>query len=217
MSDVGWLVPLAQRMLTPDRYAEGHESIEVIEAIVMHYTGGRNGEASARWLARADDNFVSAHFVITREGLIKQLASLGDRTWHAGGRSSKLHGRGNVNGRTLGIEFANIGPLIRELSGTQVTEHKHRYRSTWSNSIEAHPWEVLTFGTMPHGYKYWQNFTTEQLHAGAQLCATIAEKLGWVGHFPMVGHEHIDPTRKMDPGPAFPWDSFRDLIKEYQE
>jgi len=55
-----------------------------------------------------------------------------------------------------------------------------------------------------HGYR---PFPTIQIEKLISLCQAIMQrhKIHWI-----VGHEHVAPNRKQDPGPLFPWE---DLIK----
>ena len=49
---------------------------------------------------------VSAHFFITREGVIWQFVSADDRAWHAG--ASAWRGRSNCNDDSIGIELEGL-------------------------------------------------------------------------------------------------------------
>lgn len=49
---------------------------------------------------------VSSHFVISRQGLVTQYVSVGDRAWHAG--RSEWMGRPNCNDYSVGIELEGL-------------------------------------------------------------------------------------------------------------
>lgn len=52
----------------------------------------------------------------------------------------------------------------------------------------------------------WQEYPDVQI----QACAMVAQALRtYYGITEWVGHDDIAPSRKSDPGPAFPWDQFR--------
>lgn len=198
-----WVVPEAFRRLTPNRYHRGHlaRRIEPIEFIVYHYTAG-SFDGSLRWLTSRDSR-VSAHFLVKKNGEIWQMAPLDDRTWHAGGQTSRWREAGRVNNRSIGIEIENWGPL------------KARRRGSTT--------EVLTYRDLPYSgdvfeaadTQIWDAYPEDQIAAVEDLTRRLVEKLpqlreadGGVSGPPdgrLIGHQHVDPTRKQDPGPAFPW------------
>ncbi|WP_159913339.1 1,6-anhydro-N-acetylmuramyl-L-alanine amidase AmpD [Pantoea sp. 18069] len=55
---------------------------------------------------------VSAHFFITRAGVIWQFVDCGQRAWHAG--ASRWRGRGNCNDDSIGIELEGLEGLTFE-------------------------------------------------------------------------------------------------------
>jgi N-acetylmuramoyl-L-alanine amidase len=72
--------------------------------IVLHSTGGSMASASA-WLRNADAK-VSAHFLVSRTGVVEQLVSVHRAAWHAG--KSAWRGRPNVNAFSIGIEMEHV-------------------------------------------------------------------------------------------------------------
>jgi AmpD protein len=102
---------------------------------------------------------VSAHFVIQRDGLLRQFVSANDRAWHAG--VSSFHGRERCNDFSIGIELE--GTDFEVFSDVQYT--------------------VLAALTVALLHRY-----------------SIAD---------VVGHEHIAPGRKTDPGPFFEWTRYQ--------
>ncbi|MBM3605814.1 MAG: N-acetylmuramoyl-L-alanine amidase [Alphaproteobacteria bacterium] len=76
------------------------------QLIVLHYTGMADA-ASAR--ARLCDPLaeVSAHWLVTEDGLTEALVPETRRAWHAGAGS--WQGRDDVNSRSIGIELVNPG------------------------------------------------------------------------------------------------------------
>jgi len=77
-----------------------------IDLLVLHYTGMRSGaEALAR--LRDPGAKVSAHWLIEEDGRVFRLVPEDRRAWHAG--VSRWQGRGDVNGRSIGVEIVNPG------------------------------------------------------------------------------------------------------------
>jgi N-acetylmuramoyl-L-alanine amidase len=77
-----------------------------IELLVLHYTGMPSGAAA---LARLCDPSakVSAHYLVEEDGRVFRLVPEERRAWHAG--VSSWRGRGDVNGRSIGVEIVNPG------------------------------------------------------------------------------------------------------------
>ena len=75
------------------------------ELIVVHYTGD-NGLGGLEWLC-ARQSQVSAHFWISKAGVVWQLLPCNVRGWHAG--VSSWDGRSDCNSFSIGIENQGIG------------------------------------------------------------------------------------------------------------
>lgn len=239
-----WLVPEADRRLTPNRYSAGHAYVRPVEFLVLHFTAGRSVESSAAWLCNADAQ-ASAHFVVGQARTM-QLAALSDRTWHAGGKSSSWRG-GTVNGRSVGIEIDNLGKLtrstgavLRDLTPAEAAVYVDpttpaetcpacrqvlpgsgrggaRLRAAVSGVTDAYgkPYVGAVFVDDRDGL--WVPYPVatvdrvvalvQQLRAAFPI---LSREDGGPGILPrIVGHSEVDPTRKVDPGPAFPWSRLR--------
>ncbi len=166
------------------------------DTIIIHYTAGGNGEASAKYLCN-DKIKASAHLVVARNGKIYQLVPFNIVAWHAG--VSSFNGRKGFNKYSIGIEIDNAGILEKrgnkffswfgkEYPSTQVIKAKHRNETT---------------------EKYWHTYTQEQIETVEQICLLLIEKYNIKT---ILGHEEISPGRKQDPGPAFPLDKLRDKL-----
>jgi N-acetylmuramoyl-L-alanine amidase len=180
--------PGAQWSPSPNIYREGN----AVELVVCHYTAGGATSGSVSWLCSPAAK-ASAHFVIGRDGKVFQLAELQHRTWHAGGATSGWNGL-RVNSRSIGVEFANWGPLQR-LNGKLVTHTGAPFSGQLFTALDGRIWEA---------------YPAVQLDAGRALIRWLGEQYPRLrtpspGPLPRVcGHQDVDPSRKQDPGPAFP-------------
>jgi len=161
--------------------------------VVMHYTAGPSAQQAINWLSNKRAK-ASAHIVISREGEITQMVDFNTIAWHAG--RSSWQGLGGLNHHSIGIELSNAGPLMRA-DNAWVSWFGQHYNA--NEVVEA----VHKNQTQMRG---WHLYTPKQLYAALDLSALLIEEYGLKD---VIGHEDIAPTRKTDPGPAFPMDSFR--------
>jgi LysM repeat protein len=76
-----------------------------ITTIVVHATANSTLIGVISWF-QSPTAYVSAHYVISKDGKIVQMVKDGDRAWHAG--KSEWRGVPNVNDYGLGIELVNL-------------------------------------------------------------------------------------------------------------
>lgn len=205
-----WIVPESYRKLAPDRYHEGYKpsTIKDIEAVIVHYTASTKPGATRRWLTTDDDVFVSVHFTVERDGRTWQMIPLDERGAHAGGKSSKLFGKGNVNGRTIGIEIMNVGPLEFKDGELWTT-------GRFAKEFKGAP--ISAGGSRPerdddYPYTSWEAYPPKQIDGVVKLLTKLVDEFPILKidpHKRITGHENVDPSRKIDPGPAFPWEIVR--------
>ncbi|NJO82040.1 MAG: N-acetylmuramoyl-L-alanine amidase [Blastochloris sp.] len=207
----GWLVDPPFRRLSPDRYHAGNRPDRVmpIEAVVIHYTASLRDRPTIDWLANQDDSYVSAHFVLSRDGTVHQLVPVTDRAIHAGGPTSRLFGRPGVNNRTIGIELMNAGFLLQRPDGAYTTASGAPYGGR-VEKFDQPPLHPVTARAAPS--RFWEPYSEAQISALIDLTRRL------VALFPdlaqdlerrLVGHDEVDPGRKWDPGPCFPWGPYR--------
>ncbi len=162
----------------------------VIDTIVIHYTANGSIEDTIAWFQNPV-NKVSAHYVIGLDGRIVRMVQDAKKAYHAG--VSQWNGRTGVNEFSIGIELVNWGP-VKLRNGAFFawpSDYSHPYKGDMPVLIES---------------EYWQPYPEPQLIALEQLVQLLCEEypIQWV-----VGHNEIAPERKIDPGPAFPWERFR--------
>lgn len=166
------------------------------DTIVIHFTAGSSLASSVNVLTRPDSG-VSAHFAVGRNGNIVQMLPTNKIAWHAG--ESHFEGRSGLNQYSIGIELDNAGQLKERSDGT--------YESWFGKVFEKK--EVFEAKKKSqHATGYWHKYSDIQISRTLTLCKALCE------HYQIstiVGHEEIAPSRKVDPGPAFPLQKFKEL------
>ena len=79
---------------------------KTVKYIVIHYTGMKNLKSAYKKLSDKNSN-VSAHYLISRGGIIFNLLCPRYKAWHAG--KSKWKNSSNINDYSIGIELENKG------------------------------------------------------------------------------------------------------------
>ena len=154
-----------------------------IEYGVVHWTGGVGFNGAEGTLTAKDDKYVSAHMLFGRAGEMAQLVPFSRVAYHAG--VSSWEGKTGLNTCSIGCELVNPG-YYRAGMPVEWPMRQLRHRNGG---------ELLDF------YEYPE----PQLAALERFMILMRDEIGlrkW------VGHDHIAPGRKPDPGPAFPWGRF---------
>ena len=79
---------------------------KIVKFIVIHYTGMKTLKLAYQKLSDKSSN-VSAHYLISRKGIIFNLLCPKYKAWHAG--KSKWKNYTNINDYSIGIELENKG------------------------------------------------------------------------------------------------------------
>ena len=79
---------------------------KTVKYIVIHYTGMKNLKLAYQKLSDKSSN-VSAHYLISKKGIIFNLLCPKYKAWHAG--KSKWNNYININDYSIGIELENKG------------------------------------------------------------------------------------------------------------
>lgn len=167
------------------------------DAIIIHYTAGSSAESAVRALSNPAKK-VSAHLVVGQEGEIYQLVPFDTEAWHAG--RSSWNGRSGYNRYSVGIEIDNAGILTANGSG--------KYLS-WFNRVYSDEQVLQATHRNETTTRYWHRYPEAQIEAVFDICEALFDA------YPIrevLGHEEISPSRKTDPGPAFPLDRLRTTL-----
>jgi N-acetylmuramoyl-L-alanine amidase len=164
----------------------GGAAMPVRRFLVIHFTSGATAESSIEFWRTPAAKGASAHIVIDRNGTVYQCRPFNVTCGHAG--VSRWQQFSNLNSCSIGIELANAGDderLTKRWSQFPPVEARHKNGGT---------------------LKKWEAYPIAQLNA----CEEVAKAL--VARYKLddvVGHDDIAPSRKVDPGPAFPMQSLR--------
>lgn len=168
--------------------------------VVVHFTYGASARSSAEWFNDPANPGSSAHLVIEREGSVIQCVPFGNVAWHAG--KSTWKGLVGLNNHALGIELANWGNLERRGDGW----------SSYTGVAISNPVLAVHKHGNPDGSRTpigWEPYPQAQFESLAAITRVLVATYGITE---IVGHDDIAPTRKWDPGPAFPLDRLRGLV-----
>jgi N-acetylmuramoyl-L-alanine amidase len=214
-----WLVPPDKQKLTPNRYTKSPPTpsrpdlIKPIDGLILHFTASGNISSTIAHLCEPSSQ-ASAHFVVDRDGTIWQLAPLSDRTWHAGGATSSFLGQRNTNGRTIGIEMMNWGVLEWDSNTNQFLTWPNADLRKKKQPYQFYRGQIFRDPKTPNT-KAWEPYLQAQVDSVHYLIKELADLFPIIKSDPatrLVGHEDVDPMRKVDPGKAWDWSATRAII-----
>jgi N-acetyl-anhydromuramyl-L-alanine amidase AmpD len=154
-------------------------SRDSVDCVVIHYTAG-SLDSTLNWFFNPASK-VSSHLVIGRDGDVYELFKPDCIAWHAG--VSSWRGRSSVNKFSYGIELVATAE-----DGFTFTDEQYE-------AIRVALWggKVLS----GNGKSYDRlGVATEYGLSDISAGTSDAE---------ILGHEHVAPGRKVDPGPNFEW------------
>lgn len=196
--------------------------------VVVHFSAGYTAKQCRDVLIKRG---LSTHNTIARNGDIHRHVTDENRGIHAGyGRWGGVSG---MNSHALGFEIANFGwaehqfdpdakspyyvyrnksksdpELVKDKNGRawyRDESYKDSNGNTkWTRVLTETYCERFTDHRPEHKDKWWSVYPEDQLQASFWLIWQ------WVKKFDIllenvVGHEHVTPHRKTDPGPGYPW------------
>jgi N-acetylmuramoyl-L-alanine amidase len=194
---------IVQHKLSPGWYKASPNVGGVLDKpsiIVMHFTasGGAGPQGDADYFLKPEAK-VSAHVVVGRDGAIRQVVPFNVKAWHAG--KSIWRGVPNCNDYAIGIEIDNWGKLVRSADG--------QIRS-WTGELV----DPAKAAELKHKNEatpcLWELYGEPQLLAVVELTRALLQTYPSITE--IVGHDDIAPSRKVDPGPAFPMSRFVSLV-----
>lgn len=160
-----------------------------VNIIVIHHTA-EDFERSVDLLTKPSPYPVSSHYLIPeakgeslKPGVLKifQLVPETERAWHAG--RSYWREKTGLNDQSIGIELVN-------------ESYCHNYNAIGYDLTNINPAESLCF---------YPDFSEPQIMLLLDLLKGIVKRHPDIKPFNIVGHSDITPSRKVDPGPRFPW------------
>ena len=166
-----------------------------IKYIVLHHTGPGSFNGVVNWLCNPDAK-VSAHYVLGKQGELKQLVNSKQKAWHAG--VSSWNGLNNINEYSIGIEICNIGRMEKVEDdyyyerGRNLVKYTGKTEPVWGQI-------VLPTGVSVEGY--YVPYPEKQLNKLVALCKGLVEKYPQIGRNDIITHYDIGQPvgRKNDP------------------
>lgn len=182
----------------------GHASSRPMVGMVVHYSANQHEAHTARYFSQKGAH-ASTHFLLgaDRNGLVLQLFSHRNRTWHAGSA---------YNIERFGVDFANAGPL-KKVGGKWVDYMNRAY----TMDLPLHGKQpVKVTGGIPGGHKkysyqvYWQPYTYYQLVSFLVVGRALHLVYG-LQSSRCQRHGELSSNR-VDPGPALPTTALLQLV-----
>ena len=155
--------------------------------LVIHFTSGATAQSSINFWKTSAALGASAHIVIDRNGTVYQCRRFDRTCGHAG--KSHWHGFDGLNTCSIGIELANAGDdatLAKKWTKLPLVKARHKNGDPETE---------------------WEAYPEEQLRACEEVAKALVKRYNLDD---VVGHDDIAPSRKNDPGPAFPMQRLRE-------
>ena len=195
--------------------------------IVLHYSAGYDAQGCMDALV---DRGLSVHCTIERDGQIWRHVGDENRCIHAG--YGRWGGFSGMNSHALGFEIVNLGWLQGPNDGTsgfKGNEVNPQSDGTEYFRIETYKdsqgrvkaTRVLTDTRciqVPDHRDEWKSHWWSA-YPEEQLQSVFWQVWQWIKKYDImlenvIGHEHVTPHRKQDPGPHFPWMKLEAYLRE---
>lgn len=162
-----------------------------IQGVVIHFTAAETAKSSLNWFMNPASK-ASANVIIDHDGTIYDVVSTKNRAFHAG--ISSWGGLSGCNNFMLGIELVNIGKVI-----STIDDGKEKFLTPYGDKFDG----VKAYDMVSK--QYWEIYYELQILACIELLKKWKQEFNFSQSY-IVGHSHIAPKRKTDPGPIFPWE-----------
>ena len=162
------------------------------EMVVLHYTAGSSLEGAEQ---EFEGTTKSIHYIVGKDGTISKGENENEKASHAGcgsDRPSCSKSPDNccikgINKKSIGIELVNLG---------------------YSCDVRVCANKIEIDGVN------WEKYPDAQMDALVDLVSGVVSRHNIpIDREHIIGHDEVDPGRKVDPGPAFPWDDFITRLK----
>jgi N-acetylmuramoyl-L-alanine amidase len=182
-----------------------------LKYLIIHYTATDTAGSAINWFHTpppGNPNRIAAHVVVDTDGTITQQVPFNRKANHAG-FSIWDGGLSGFNLFSIGIEIVNPGYCEKLADGSFRRKIKDGVFEHYPASHEGS--KILNTN---HKHKFWSAADNHHwfLYPQAQLDAVFTLGKLLIEQYQLIealGHEDVSPGRKPDPGPMFPWDSFR--------
>ena len=205
-----------------------------IVGVILHFTAGGDSGGTVKWFMNPNSK-VSAHYIVSRSGQIVRMVREEMSAWHAGSSTTtpKLNGIKGLNQKTIGIEICNWGWLFKASENAIVTVNNRTYeRKPDQVYTRLRKWTYPYKGLSPAHHKvvskvllksknpfpggdtchFWEPYPEKQIEAVVELLKDILSRYPNIGRQWVARHQDVDPTRKLDTGPAFPFNDVLDQL-----
>jgi len=159
---------IVQELLPANQYVGEHTSKN---AIVLHHTAGGSADSSIAWWKQSSDR-VGTHFIIDRDGTVKQVVPLTDWIYHlyVASKGNKIPARfkrigSTYDKHTIGIELASYGPL---------TQKDGKFYNVYNKEVLA----VEKLDKGHKGYIYYEAYTPAQIKSLKVLLESLMNVFG---------------------------------------
>ncbi len=185
-----------------------------VDRIVIHYTESPTLRSAEQEFRSIESK--SIHYLVDKDGrVVKGEKDENEKADHAGcgiGRPDCSESPDNccvrgVNERSMGIELVNLGDMCGD-------ETNKRLCNFGNDETCKQICQDIGNGIEIQG-QIWEKYPDEQVNALSDLVAGIVLRYNIpVDREHIIGHDEVDPGRKVDPGPAFPWTEFIEQVKQ---
>ena len=188
-----------------DNFSRGHRSDRPMNGMIVHYTAAQREDGTIRYFVGSSPH-ASTHFVVgsERNGLIVQIFSHRNRTWHAGS---------TYNVDRFGFDFANAG-YLEPRSGGGYNDYADRRYGMDLALFGDQPVEITDGIPGAHAKyarkDYWQPYTYHQVLAF--LLVSRALHLVYNLESDRIERHGDVASSRVDPGPAMPLTASKALI-----